>query len=54
MTGNAIQDAIHSIEHKAAMLEAPFRQRRMENLVSLKKTSTIQQSQNYTALSEKR
>ena len=54
MTATAIQAAIRSIAHKAALLDALFRQRLMQNLVSLKKASTIKESQNYTALSEKR
>ena len=53
-TATAIQAAIRSIAHKAAQLDALFRQRLMQKLVSLKKASTIKESQNYTALSEKR
>lgn len=54
MKTNTIHDAIRSIAHKAVQLDAAFCQRQMQNLVSLKKASTIEQSQNYTALPEKR
>ena len=54
MTATAIQADIRSIAHKAGQLDGLFRQKRMQNFVSLKKTSTIKESQNYTALPEKR
>ena len=54
MTDTAIQTEIRSIAYKAGQPEGLFRQRRMQNFVLLKKTSTINESQNYTALSEKR
>ena len=54
MTVTAIQADIRSFGHRAAGLEGLFRQRLTQNLVSLKKASTIKESQNYTALSEKR
>ena len=54
MTCKANQDDIRSIAHKAVQLDALFRQRLMQTFVSLKKASTIKESQNYTALSEKR
>ena len=54
MEANATRADIWANEHKAARFKASFRQRLTRNLVSLKKASTIEQSQNYAALSEKR
>ena len=49
MTVTAIHEGIRPFGNKAARSEALFRQLPTKNLVSLKKASTIKQSQNYTA-----